>query len=60
MKKALARLKEQFEENPVVVIGVVSAAALAAAKLIDAGVNTRNSGSWARETKRREHMTRQK
>jgi hypoxanthine-guanine phosphoribosyltransferase len=57
MKKAAQRLKEQFEENPVLVIGVLSAAALAAAKLIDAGNNTRNAQSWARETKRRDRKS---
>lgn len=60
MNKAVARLKEQFEENPTLVIGVASAAALAVAKLIDAGVNARNSKSWSKEVNRRDRVSRQK
>ena len=58
VRKAADRLKAQFEENPVLVIGVLSGAVLATAKLIDAGVNARNSSTWKQEVARRERKSR--
>lgn len=53
MKKSLAKLKAQFEENPTLVIGVASGAVLATAKLVSAVSETRNSKTWRQEVQRR-------
>ena len=57
MKKFLANLRTQAEENPMVAVGVATAAAAVAAKLIDSMVSSRNSQTWAKEVKRRERKS---
>jgi hypoxanthine-guanine phosphoribosyltransferase len=51
------RLKNAFNDNPLVVIGVMSGAVAAAAKLIDAVTKASNSRVWKKEVKRREELT---
>ena len=53
MKKFMQNLRAQAEENPMVAIGVATAAAAVAAKLIDSVVSTRNSQTWSKEVNRR-------
>lgn len=57
MKKAMHNLKIQFEENPVLVVGVATAALTVVTKMVEAGVKANNSSSWKREVKRRESMS---
>lgn len=56
MNKAMDRIKQAFEENPLAVIAVRALAANAAAKLITATTNARNSQTWAKEVDRRRMM----
>lgn len=49
-----ARLKEQAEDNPVLVAGVAAGLLGAFAKLLDANTNRQNAKTWRREVKRRE------
>lgn len=58
MNKAWDKIKQKWEEDPMMVIFVGSLAATAAAKLIEANTNRANSRSWDRETRRRDRMTR--
>lgn len=51
---AKARAVQTFQEYPLETIAVISAAAIAASKLIGATTDARNSGTWKREVKRRE------
>lgn len=48
------RAVQLLEERPLETIAVISAAALAAAKLISAVTEARNSETWKREVRRRE------
>lgn len=57
MKKAQARIKQAFEENPMAVIAIASGAAIAIAKLIEAGTAANNSRAWKKEVNRRDRMT---
>lgn len=50
-------LKRQIEEQPLIALGVASAALSGAAKLLNANTNRRNSKTWNREVKRREKST---
>ena len=47
----LTRLNEQFEENPSLVLGAVSATALGAAKLIDSVSSARSRAAYAKQVK---------
>ena len=58
MNKALTKIKEAWEDNPIMVIVVASFAATAASKLIDSSVNARNSSAWNKEVDRRDRLTR--
>lgn len=49
-----ANLKKQVEEQPLIALGVVSAALSGAAKLMNANTSRKNSKTWNREVKRRE------
>lgn len=53
MQKAIDKLKQAWEENPMQVIVVAAVAATAAAKLIDASTSVRNSRAWNKEVDRR-------
>jgi hypothetical protein len=50
----LANLKKEFNERPVQVIIVATAAAYSAAKLIDAVAGIRSRGAYAKQIKLRE------
>lgn len=52
-KTPLDRLKQEFNDNPTVVIGVLALAATAASKLGNTAIAARNSNTWAKEVKRR-------
>lgn len=58
MDKAMAKIKQAWEENPLAVIMVASFAATAAAKLLDASTRRANARSWHTEVNRRDRMTR--
>lgn len=47
------KIEKAFEENPVAVIGVGATAAMAAAKLLNAVTEHRNSKTWKKEVERR-------
>jgi len=49
-----ANLKRQVEEQPLIALGVVSAALSGAAKLMNANTARKNSKTWSKEVKRRE------
>lgn len=54
---AIDKLKDLWNENPLLVIGVAAGATTAVAKLIDAVTKAGNSRVWKREVKRRETLT---
>jgi hypothetical protein len=56
--KLLARLKKEWDENPLQVIVVGSLAVTAVAKLIDARTASYNRRTWSREVSRRERNSR--
>lgn len=58
MDKAKMKIKQAWEENPLQVIAVGAFAATAAAKLLDATTNARNSRAWQKEVDRRDRMSR--
>jgi len=58
VKRGGRRLAREFEENPVLVIGVCAAAIGATAKLIQASSDARRASVWKREVLRRERMSR--
>lgn len=47
-------LKKQIEEQPLIAAGLAAGLLSGVSKLINAGVNARNSKTWRREVKRRE------
>lgn len=47
------RLKEQWNENPVIVLGAVGAACAGAASLVNALSNAMGRRTWAKEVNRR-------
>lgn len=49
-----ANLKRQIEEQPLIALGVVSAALTGAAKLMNANTARKNSKTWKREVDRRQ------
>jgi hypothetical protein len=51
--RALNRLKEAWEENPVAVIGVTATAVFATAKLLSAMTEASNSRTYKKEVNRR-------
>jgi hypothetical protein len=53
-----AKATELMQERPLETIAVISAAALATAKLISSVTEARNSSTWKREVKRREQNQR--
>lgn len=53
MKFDTTNLKRQIEEQPLIALGVVSAALSGAAKLMNANSARRNSKTWKQEVKRR-------
>lgn len=55
--KVIDKIKKAWEDNPLGVIVVASLAATAAAKLLDASTNARNSRAWNKEVDRRMMMT---
>lgn len=56
MQKAIDKIKKAWEENPLGVIIVATAAAAAASKLIDASTSRANARTWAKEVDRRSMM----
>jgi len=50
-------LKRQVEEQPLIALGVASAALSGVAKLMNANTQRKNSKTWNREVKRREKKT---
>jgi len=57
-ENAKARLLQAFEERPLETIGVLSAAALAVAKIISSTTEARNAKTWRKEVQRREQKQR--
>jgi hypothetical protein len=53
MEKAWTKIKKAWEENPLGVIIVATAAAAAASKLLDASTARANSRTYAKEVDRR-------
>jgi hypothetical protein len=53
MNKAWLKIKQAWEENPLMVIGIAAVAATAGAKLIDATSNYKGRRTWEREVDRR-------
>jgi hypothetical protein len=53
MNKALTKLQEAWEDNPLAVIVVASVAATATAKLLEASTSRVNARAWAKEVDRR-------
>jgi hypothetical protein len=53
-KKALNNLKVQFEENPLLVIGVATGVLVTLAKVTETATSARNASTWKKEVKRRE------
>lgn len=53
MDKAMNRIKQAWDENPMGVIIVASLAATAAAKLLDASTSRANARTWSKEVDRR-------
>jgi hypothetical protein len=53
-RKAFDNIKHQFEENPLLVIGVATGALLALAKVAETATDARNSKTWKKEVARRE------
>jgi hypothetical protein len=51
---AKTRLVQLMEEKPLETLAVISATALATAKLISSITEARNSSTWKREVRRRE------
>lgn len=47
--KALEKLKQQWDENPLVVIGVISGAVVATAKLVDAVSAAQGRRAYAKQ-----------
>jgi len=58
MNKAWNKIKQTWEENPLVVIGIGAVAVNAAAKLMDANTRRQNARSWEIEVERRNRMSR--
>lgn len=56
-QRAMTNLKHQFEENPLLVIGVATGALLALAKVAETATDARNSKTWKKEVARRERNT---
>jgi hypothetical protein len=52
------KLKRQIEENPLVAAGIGAALLQAAAKLMNANTQRKNSKTWDREVRRRERTSR--
>ena len=60
VKRGGRRLAKEFEENPVMVIGVCGVAIGATAKLLKVGVEIQNARVWKKEVARRAMMTKAK
>lgn len=57
-QKVKDKIKQAWEENPILVIGVGAAAIKAVAALIDANTRRVNAHAWAIEVDRRNRMSR--
>lgn len=57
MNKALDKIKQAWDENPLAVITIGAFAVTATAKLIDATTSARNSRAWQKEVDRRVMMS---
>lgn len=57
-ENAKAKAIQLLQERPLETIATISAAALAAAKVISSITEARNSATWKREVKRREQNQR--
>lgn len=57
MENIFNKLKLQVEENPLGAVAVGALAVTAVTKLIKTLVETRNSRTWAKEVRRRQHIT---
>ena len=57
--KAKTRIKQTWEEQPLVVVMVATAAAGAAAQVIKASTEASNSRTWAKEVDRRDRKNMQ-
>lgn len=57
MNKAWNKIKQTWEENPLVVIGIGAVAVNAAAKLMDANTRRTNAQAWQIEVDRRNRMS---
>jgi len=58
MNKAWLKIKQAWEENPLMVIAIGAAALTAGAKVIDATSNYKGRKTWEREVDRRIRTTR--
>jgi hypothetical protein len=58
LDKAKTRIREAWEENPLLVIGVGAAAVTAAAKALDSMTAAKNSRTWQKEVDRRDRNSR--
>lgn len=58
MNKALDKIKQAWDENPIAVVVVASLAATAVAKLMDASTNRVNAHAWKKEVDRRDRKSR--
>lgn len=58
MDKALNKIKKTWEENPLLVIGIATAAATAASQLMNANAKRINAKAWKKEVNRRSMMHR--
>lgn len=56
--KAIDKIKQAWNENPLAVIFVASVAATAASKLLDASTERTRAKTWAKEVDRRDYSTR--
>jgi hypothetical protein len=58
MDKAKAKIRQAWEENPLLVIGVAAGAATAAAKVLDSVTSANNARTWRKEVDRRDRNSR--
>lgn len=56
MNKAMDKIKQAWNENPLAVLAVAAVVATAAAKLMDANTARHNSRAWEMEVARRTMM----
>jgi hypothetical protein len=56
MEKVIDKIKQAWDENPLAVIAVGALAVTAAARIINATTEARNSHTWKKEVDRRMMM----